>query len=71
MQAIQDETVGFGRESLVSHAQDEPVTFQIGMVGSDGLVIGTDTLGRYAPAGQIPQRLSITKYFGLIRDLSG
>jgi hypothetical protein len=48
---------------LCNEEQEQPVTFQIAMVGNDGLVIGTDSLGRYAAAGQIAQQFSVEKYF--------
>jgi hypothetical protein len=45
--------------------EEQGVTFQIALVGSDGLVIGSDRLGKYAPTwgARLPQSVSQPKYF--------
>jgi len=50
------------------NSEEQPVTFQIALVGSDGLVMGSDRLARYEPpveAGTkaLPKILAMSKYF--------
>jgi hypothetical protein len=54
---------GYAEQCSSIEGQEEPVTFQIAMVGSDGLVIGSDSLCRYAIQGEIPQRYTADKHF--------
>jgi len=42
--------------------QEQAVTLHVAMVGSDGLVVGSDSLLRYAPDDAIPQRFSTSKH---------